>query len=128
MAVSTAQVAIVDDDAGVRRALGRLLASSMMESVLYASGDDFLASLATSTPACVVLDLKMPGLDGIAVLRRLADQGLRLPVIVLTATDAQDAEREALHAGAATYLRKPCDGAKLLAAIARAIGPDARRD
>jgi two-component system nitrogen regulation response regulator GlnG len=119
MVVSSTQVAIVDDDAGVRKALSRLLAASAMDSALYATGNDFLASLATRTPDCVVLDLKMPGLDGIDVLRQLAGVMPRLPVIVLTAHEAPDAERDCLRAGAAVYLRKPCDGARLVAEISR---------
>ena len=118
-------VAIVDDDESVRRALQRLLHASDLIAETYASGQEFLDSLKSRRrPDCLVLDLQMPGMNGLEVQRELTNAGLRLPVVVITGHDESGAGARCLSAGAAAYLRKPFDDRTILDAIAAAVaGP-----
>ena len=118
-------VAIVDDDESVRRALQRLLHASDLIAETYASGQEFLDSLKSRRrPDCLVLDLQMPGMNGLEVQRELTNAGLRLPVVVITGHDEPGAGARCLSAGAAAYLRKPFDDRTILDAIAAAVaGP-----
>ena len=107
-------IAVVDDDASVRRAVGRLLRAVGMHASTYASGEEFLQSLEGAhgqRPDCVILDVQMPGLTGLDVQERLAGA---LPVIFVTAYDEPRARQQALAAGAAAFLRKPFDDARLV--------------
>jgi FixJ family two-component response regulator len=116
-------VAIVDDEEPIRRALERLLRSAGLDARGFATGGDFLAGLAARRPDCLIVDLHMPGMSGLELLRQLLAMGLRLPVVVITAYDEPDSRARCLEAGAAAYLRKPLDQRVLLDAIALAIGP-----
>jgi FixJ family two-component response regulator len=122
MTVAAPFIAVVDDEAPVRKALGRLLRLADWDAVAFESGEAFLDSLATQRPDCVVLDVNMPGLTGLEVVRRLRAAHLAVPVVLITASDDADMLRHALEAGAATLLRKPFSGDTLLAAISKAIG------
>ena len=115
-------VAVVDDDEGVRRALARLIRSLGFEAGVFASGEDFLAALATRRPDCVVLDLHMPKLSGFDVQARMAEAGLRVPVIIITGHDSPESQARALSGGASAYLRKPVDEKTLVDAIHEAVG------
>ena len=115
-------IAVVDDDDAVRIALRRLLRSAHLDVEIFASGAEFLESLKDRRPDCVVLDLHMPQVNGFSVQEKLTSQGIRLPVIVITGLDADDARERALAGGASAYLRKPVDDQALLDAIAAAIG------
>jgi FixJ family two-component response regulator len=110
-------VAIVDDDAAVRRALARLVRSLSYESAAYASGEEFLASLAEGIPFCVVLDQHMPGLTGLDVLIKMRAQGANSPVIIVTGLDQPGMSEKCLNAGASAYLTKPVDRAAISVAI-----------
>ncbi|MCX6923797.1 MAG: response regulator [Verrucomicrobia bacterium] len=114
-------IAIVDDDDGARIALRRFLRSARLNVEAFPSGAEFLKSLKTHLPDCVVLDLNMPQLDGFAVQARLAQAGIRLPVVVLTGQDSAANRERALAGGASACLRKPADGQTLLDAISAAI-------
>jgi FixJ family two-component response regulator len=117
-------VAIVDDEEAVRKALGRLLRASGMASETFASGQEFLDSLAAQRPDCLVLDLQMPVLNGLDVLHELAKGGQRVPTIVITAHDEAQSQAQCRSAGAAAYLCKPLDGKVLLDTIASVVrGP-----
>jgi FixJ family two-component response regulator len=107
-------IAVVDDDLRVRRAVERLLRSAGMETRVFASGGEFLAALPDFKPACVVLDLHMPGQSGFSVL---ADLQRHVPVVVITGHDSPEAQEQALAGGATAYLCKPVDRGTLLAAI-----------
>jgi FixJ family two-component response regulator len=113
-------VAVVDDEAPVRCALERLLRSAGLAVETFASGAEFFLSLRFRQPDCVLLDLSMPGMSGVAVLARLAAAGLWVPTVVITGSTEEEAESEAMHAGAAAVLRKPLDGQILLDALAAA--------
>jgi FixJ family two-component response regulator len=114
-------IAIVDDEEAVRKALMRLMRSAGLEAAMYSSGAEFLESLGTRRPDCVVLDLHMPGMSGFEVQARLAEDSEKLPVIIITAHDSPEARERALAAHARAYLRKPLDDQALLDAIAAAV-------
>jgi FixJ family two-component response regulator len=114
-------VSIVDDEAAVRKALGRLFAASDLDAETFPSGQTFLDSLPNKHPDCLVLDLHMPGLSGLEVLHRMSLYGLRIPTIIITAYDEPETRMQCLAAGASAYLRKPLDGQTLLAAVANAV-------
>jgi len=114
-------IAVVDDEEAVRKALGRLLQASGHAVETFNGGAEFLASLTSQRPDCVVLDIHMPGVSGFDVLQQLAVTGVRLPVVILTGHDLPDAEARALRGGASAYLRKPVNDRVLLDAINTAI-------
>jgi FixJ family two-component response regulator len=114
-------IAIVDDEVCVRTALSRLLRSAGMDVEAFPSGEDFLESLRTHRPDCVLLDLHMPRLSGFDTQARLKESGARLPVIIITCQDSPAAEDRALAGGAVDYLRKPVKSQTLLNAIHRAV-------
>jgi FixJ family two-component response regulator len=120
------RVAVIDDDESVRKALKRLLRAANLDADAFASGQEFLDSLASHVPDCVILDLHMPGMNGLDVQRQLARQDFRIPIVVITGHDEPQARAQCLAAGAAAYLRKPLDDEALLAAIERAAGAAAR--
>jgi FixJ family two-component response regulator len=118
------RVAVIDDDASVRKALKRLLRAANLDADVFASGREFLDSLPSGRPDCLVLDLHMPGMNGLDVQRHLTQEGLRVPVVVITGHDEPQIRAQCLSAGAAAYLRKPLDDEALLDAIHRAAGAD----
>ncbi len=114
-------IAVVDDEEPVRNAFRRLFRSTGHDVEAFSSGEDFLLSLADHEPDCLLLDLHMPGLDGLEVQARLALAGSRIPVVIGTGHDQPETRGRALAAGAAAYLLKPVDEETLLAAIAAAL-------
>jgi FixJ family two-component response regulator len=108
-------IAVVDDDAAIRKALRRLLSSADMNVATFESGQAFLDSLANQSPDCLILDLHMPGITGLELLRGLSRIDVVVPTIVITAYDER--AMECLAAGAQVYLRKPVDDHVLLSAI-----------
>jgi FixJ family two-component response regulator len=122
------RVAIVDDDQSVRRALRRLLRAADLDAEAYGSGREFLAVLARNPPDCLVLDLQMPDMSGLELHQRLAESGVRLPVIVITGHDQPGMQARCIAAGIATYLRKPLEDKTLLAAINAAIGDAEKKE
>src|SRR5215831_2142370 len=115
------EIAVVDDEAPVRKALGRLLTASGFQVATFASGEEFLESLQTRMPDCAILDLHLPGLSGLEIQKRVTQQRIPLPCILFTGKDEPGNEQSALAAGAAGYLRKPVDQDLLLAAISSAM-------
>jgi FixJ family two-component response regulator len=114
-------VAIVDDEEGVGRAFQRLVRSAGFDAEVFSSGEAFLSSLESHTPACCVLDLHMPQVDGFEVQSRMATAGSHVPVIVVTGYDTPEARGRVMAAGAVAYLRKPVDDQALLDAIEWAL-------
>jgi two-component system response regulator MprA len=108
-------VLVVDDDAPIRRMLERTLAAEGYAVVGAADGGAALAAVERSAPDLVVLDVAMPGMDGLAVCRRLRGNGLAAPILLLTARDAVADRVAGLDAGADDYLVKPFAGEELLA-------------
>ena len=123
------RVAILDDDQSVRTAIGRLLKTSKMEVDAFATSIELFNAIERNRPSCIVLDLQMPGMDGVDVMRFLAECGIDIPTIVITAHDEPATRNRCLGAGAAAYLRKPLDAEELLKTIddvvarTRPVGP-----
>lgn len=114
-------VHIVDDDPAVRDSLRWLLASADIESRVYETPQAFFALTGGLPAGCVLLDMRMPETDGVAVLKTLARSGMTAAVIVMTGHgDSADAS-EALRLGAADFIEKPFSAERLLAAIDRAL-------
>ncbi|MDE1164890.1 MAG: response regulator [Pseudomonas sp.] len=122
---AAAQVCIVDDDASVRKSLANLLKSAGYQTWAFASGEAFLASSALDQAACVLLDMRMEGLQGLEVQRLLTAAGKPIAVIGMSAHDDEAAVAKVLQAGARGFLRKPFTEDALLAAIASLAGPRA---
>jgi len=110
-------VSIVDDDVSVRRSTRRLLLSSGLRAEAFASAEDFLQSGRMAETACLLLDVRMPGIDGLELQRRLSETDRIIPIIFLSARASEEEERRALRAGAADFLRKPVSKEALLHAI-----------
>jgi len=122
---------LVDDDPGVLRALQRLLETEGYDTRAFPDAAAFLAAHDASLPGCAVVDLGLPGLDGLALQHRLADAGDPCPVIFLSGQGSIPAAVQAMRGGAVDFLTKPVETATLLAAIqvalARNAGNRARR-
>ena len=115
---------IVDDDASVRDALGLLLGLKGYRTVPFASADDFLSACDPAWSGCLLLDIRMPGTDGLALQSILRKRGLTIPIIFMTAHGEVQTVRTALKAGAVDYLEKPVDPDALLAAGRAAMEAD----
>jgi len=107
-------VAIIDDDASVRKSTSRLIRSFGFRAETFVSGENFLTSPLAARISCLVLDVRMPDMDGLEVQRRLAAGGLHVPIIFLSGLASDDEERRARSAGAIEFLRKPVDTATFL--------------
>jgi two-component system response regulator FixJ len=121
-------VHVVDDDAAVRRSLERLLDAAGFRAVSYETSHAFLAVAASLSSGCVLLDVRMPGMDGLALQARLAKLDNNLPVIVITGQgDVQTAVR-AMKAGAVDFIEKPYDDEVLVKAIELALSMPRQSD
>ena len=114
-------VFIVDDDPSVRDALGLLLGVHDYRLAVFADADSFLEALKPHWRGCLLLDIRMQGMDGLALQKNLLELGCDLPVVIMTGHGDVDSAREAFRALAVDFLEKPLDGARLLAAIAEAF-------
>ena len=110
-------VSIVDDDPSVRRSTRRLLRCSGLRAEAFASGEEFLKSEYVAETSCLILDVRMPGIDGLELQRRLAKTNRQVPIVFLTARASDEEERQAWQSGAANFLRKPIAKNALLDAI-----------
>ncbi|HEX2942236.1 MAG TPA: response regulator FixJ [Rhodopila sp.] len=125
-----AVVHLIDDDEGVRQAVAFLLATSGFAVRVYDSAAAFLTALPTVQSGCIVTDVRMPGMDGLALQRELKTLGVMLPVIVITGHADVPLAVEAMKAGAIDFIEKPFNDESLLSAIRTAIdrhAEDARR-
>lgn len=114
-------IAVVDDEAPVRTMLRRLLRLADYEVAAFASGDDFMASLAKRHPDCIILDVHMPGLTGFDVQARLCAARLDIPAVFITAGDDLALDAKVRQAGGVKLLRKPFSNDELLAAVDAAL-------
>lgn len=114
-------VALVDDDDAVRVSTAGLLrhAGHLVES--YTSGAEFLASNLPKNLGCILLDMRMPGMDGLSVMRALNERGVNCPILVLTGHGDVPMAVEAMRLGAADFLEKPYPPKELLEAIQKAV-------
>ena len=120
MIKASPHIAIVDDEEPVRKALMRLMRSVGLSMETFASGPEFLKSLDTRLPDCVVLDLNMPHMKGFNVQAHLARKYAALPVIIMTGHDLPQARERAMQGGASAFLCKPVLDRTLLDAISAA--------
>jgi len=116
-----AVVFVVDDDPSVRRSTERLLRAAGLKVQTFSSAREFLASHRSEGPACLVLDVRMPGLSGMDLQHELAQSGIRIPIIFITAHGDIPMSVRAMKAGAAEFLTKPFGSRSLLDAVQAAI-------
>lgn len=114
-------VYVVDDDEPIRQALGFLLNAAGLSARTFGSALEFLEAAATLPPGCVVTDVRMPGMDGIELARRVNNQGLGHRVIVVTGHGDVPLAVSAMKAGAADFIEKPFNDAVLLGAVRAAL-------
>ena len=117
-------VFIVDDDPAVLKGLSRLLRSAGLAAETFPSSQDFLSRYLPHTPGCLVLDVAMPGLDGLELQQALAAKGIAVPIIFLTGHGDIPMSVQAMKRGAADFLTKPVNDNDLLNAIRTAIEKD----
>jgi len=123
---SDADIAIVDDDVSVRESLRSLIRSAGWRAQTFASAQEFLARSDTDSPACLVLDLQLPGLSGLDLQKRMAEAGLEIPIVFLTGHGDIPASVRAMKAGAVEFLTKPFEEGDLLRAVNEAVERDRR--
>ena len=117
-------VAIVDDDASVRQSARRLMRSLGYRADAFGSAEEFLDSGQATKTACLILDVRMPRVDGLELQRRLAGSDPPIPIVFITARASEEEERRALRAGAVAFLRKPVDKEALLRVLGAVLeGP-----
>jgi FixJ family two-component response regulator len=121
-----ATVFVVDDDPAVRKALQRLFKSAGLHVETFAEAQEFLDFGQTEGPGLLVLDVRLPGLSGLALQKVLAASGCRLPIIFITAFDNDQARAQGLGAGAVAYLQKPFQEHSLMEAIKAGLHPSER--
>jgi FixJ family two-component response regulator len=121
MKLAGGTVSVIDDDESVRRALGRLIRSFGLNVETFASAEEFLTPGERRAPACLILDMRMPGMSGLELQERLTAAGRRIPVVFIAGHPDESARRDALAAGAVEFLQKPFDDRVLLDAVARAL-------
>lgn len=124
MSDSLATIFIVDDNASVLKAMERMLRTSGLKVVAYASAREFFEQYDPNIPGCLVLDIAMPGMDGLELQKLLIERGETLPIIFLTAHGDVSMSVQALKRGASDFLLKPVDEAELLDAISAALKVD----
>ena len=112
-----AQVHVIDDDDGVRASLDFLFASAGVASTSYDSPMAFLAAAEGLSSGCIVTDVRMPEMNGVELLRRVREMGVRLPVIVITGHGDVPLAVEAMKSGACDFLEKPFRDGDLLSAV-----------
>ena len=117
-------VYIVDDDAAIRDSLGLLLGLNGYRTLPFSNADDFLKVCAPDWSGCLLLDIRMPGTDGLALQAALHERGVTLPIIFITAHGDVPTVRTALKSGAVDYLEKPVDPDAMLAAVRSAMDVD----
>ena len=123
---SNIYVAVVDDDESYCRSTARLLRTSGMQPITYSSAEAFLADKKRPDFDCLFLDIRLGGMSGIELSRRLLHLGSKTPVVFNTAHDQPTLRDEALQTGCAAYLRKSDSGETALSAIRNAIQSNAR--
>jgi FixJ family two-component response regulator len=114
-------VYIVDDDAAVRDALGLLLSLHGYRTAFFADAATFLGAWNEDLRGCVLLDIRMPGMDGLALQKKLVELGSRLPVLIITGHGDVGSAREAFRSQAVDFLEKPLQEAQLMQAVEEAL-------
>jgi two-component system, LuxR family, response regulator FixJ len=118
--MADAKVYLVDDELAVRRSISFMLKTAGMEVESFESGEAFLKVASSLDPGCVLLDVRLGGIDGLAVQQLLRDRGIMLPVIIITGHGDVGLAVRAMKAGAVDFIEKPFEKATLIGAIAQA--------
>lgn len=121
MAKHDLTVFIVDDDASVRDALSLLFSVRGYRTAVFGGAEDFLKAWQASWIGCLLIDIRMPGMDGLSLQDRLLEMGSTLPVVVITGHGDVDSARRAFKASAIDFLEKPIDHDKMIEAIEQAF-------
>jgi FixJ family two-component response regulator len=121
-------VAIIDDDDSVRRALQDLIETEGLSTLCFASAEQFLDFEARHQAACVICDIRMPGMSGLDLQAKLKAERFRIPIIFITAHGNAEMRTRALRGGAEEFLTKPFDDAVLLETVHAALEKSARID
>ncbi len=124
MSESRPVIFIVDDDASVREAIGNLLDSVGLQAHAFASAEEFLKANRPDVASCLVLDVRLPGRNGLEFQDQLAKEGVRIPIIFITAHGDIPMTSRAMKAGAVDFLPKPFQKQELLAAVRQALDRD----
>ena len=119
--IETALISIVDDDESIREAIQSLLRSVGFRAKTFASAEQFLQSDQIENTACLILDVRMPGMSGLELQRRLMATQCRIPIVFVTAHGDEEARSRALQEGAVEFLLKPFSEEALLNAIQVAL-------
>jgi FixJ family two-component response regulator len=119
-----ATVFIIDDDRGIRQAIQDLVESVGLRAESFATAQEFLSSKGTDGPSCLVLDVRLPQMSGLDFQRRLADTGMQIPIVFITAHGDIPMSVRALKSGAVEFLTKPFRDQDLLDAIQQALQRD----
>ncbi len=114
-------VFVVDDDESVRRSLKRLMKSVGFDVRVFTSAKDFLEQGCQNVPGCLILDVRMPGIDGLELQEKLRASGSQMPIIFITAHEDDKAQERATRMGAVAFLQKPFEDQVLLDAIYSAL-------
>src|ERR1700761_6595177 len=131
MPSETGAVHIIDDDGALRESLAFLLSTARIEVATYPSAAAFMEAIPGVTLSCVITDVRMPGMSGIDLLKRLREMKIDVPVIVITGHGDVPLAVEAMKIGAADFLEKPFDDDALLASVRAALrqrGADEKRN
>ena len=123
-AAGISTVFIIDDDADVRASIQDLLESVGLHSESFGTAEEFLQSKRPDGPSCLVLDVRLPGVNGLDFQRRLADAGMQIPIIFITGYGDIPMTVKAMKSGAVEFLTKPFQDQDLLGAIHQALGRD----
>jgi two-component system response regulator FixJ len=118
--MSATKVHVIDDDADARNSLEFLLSTAEVDVLAYESAAAFLA-VAADAQGCIITDLRMPEIDGMELVRRLGEMGVRLPIIVITGHGDVPLAVEAMRAGVRDFIEKPFDDETILRAIESAL-------
>jgi FixJ family two-component response regulator len=117
----SALIAVVDDDEAIREATESLIRSVGFRAVVFPSAEDFLRSSHLQDTACLIVDVRMPGMSGLELQRQLAAANYSMPIIFITAHGDEEARARALRAGAVAFLDKPFSDEVLLRAVQAAL-------
>ena len=121
-------VYVIDDDESIRRAFSRLFRSADIAAETFPGPEEFLAGARQEENACIIADLHMPGSTGFDLEKELANRGLKIPVIVVSAGDDEKSREHARALGAVAFFRKPVDDQALLDAVWWALSGTAGRN
>lgn len=114
-------ISIIDDDQALREALQRLLRSYGFATAVYSSAEQFLISEQHYHSSCLILDVRMPGMTGMALHQHLISEGCRIPTILITACPTSGERERAIATGVVSYLAKPFDERVLLDTVREAL-------